>query len=478
MVIFYDELGDIPSTPSEEGCDDDDDVVQGADEEIGMDELKKRMWKDRLLLQKLKEKQQEETSNTSTSVGGESIATEKQEQSRRKKMHRAQDAILKYMVKIMETCKAQGFVYGIIPEKGKPVTGSSDNLRGWWKEIVKFDRNAPEAIAELFLEAFEPGELEQSYSFMNQLHDLQDATLGSILSALVQHCNPPQRRFPLVKGLPPPWWPTGEETWWGDQGIAKEDGAPPYRKPHDLKKAWKITLLAAVLKHMSTNFDRVRRLVWQSKSLQHRMTAKESATWTRIVDQEQVLSQLAERALRISDPSKEEDGDGVDGEQSEHLGAQVPLASEGKRKSQFSQQSEAQHPLMYACQYEMCARNGAGSGFSDKNMRSNHESLCEHRSSTDGESSEDNEGTERADRIAGLGIKRSSSIDKPSTAELEAMLANLIGTESQGFLTENHLLEEILIQAQGEAAKLNSNSDDKSSYDEATSVWDMGFDYQ
>ncbi|WVZ25484.1 hypothetical protein V8G54_004028 [Vigna mungo] len=55
------------------------------------------------------------------------IAT--QEQARRKKISRAQDGILKYMLKMMEVCKAQGFVYGIIPEKGKLVTGASDNLR-------------------------------------------------------------------------------------------------------------------------------------------------------------------------------------------------------------------------------------------------------------------------------------------------------------------------------------------------------------
>ncbi|KAJ1394333.1 Ethylene insensitive 3 [Sesbania bispinosa] len=60
-----------------------------------------------------------------------------QEQARRKKMSRAQDGILKYMLKMMEVCKAQGFVYGIIPEKGKPVTGASDNLREWWKD--KYD---------------------------------------------------------------------------------------------------------------------------------------------------------------------------------------------------------------------------------------------------------------------------------------------------------------------------------------------------
>ena len=49
---------------------------------------------------------------------------------------RAQDGILKYMLKLMEVCKARGFVYGIIPKKGKPMSGASDNIRAWWKEEV------------------------------------------------------------------------------------------------------------------------------------------------------------------------------------------------------------------------------------------------------------------------------------------------------------------------------------------------------
>jgi ethylene-insensitive protein 3 len=111
------------------------DPVSGSEDEaedMSYDDLKKRMWKDRIRLQKLKEKLDIEEP--------ESIA--KQEASRRKKMSRAQDSILKSMVKIMEVCKAQGFVYGIAPEKGKPVTGSSDSLRQWWKEKVRFDQDA------------------------------------------------------------------------------------------------------------------------------------------------------------------------------------------------------------------------------------------------------------------------------------------------------------------------------------------------
>ncbi|BAT73370.1 hypothetical protein VIGAN_01084500 [Vigna angularis var. angularis] len=82
------------------------------------------MWKDGILLQKLKEKRPKEEPDQEA----------KQEASRWKKLSRAQDSILKYVVKIMEVCNAQGFVYGIISEKGGPVTGSSDSLREWWKE--------------------------------------------------------------------------------------------------------------------------------------------------------------------------------------------------------------------------------------------------------------------------------------------------------------------------------------------------------
>nr|KYP45215.1 Putative ETHYLENE INSENSITIVE 3-like 4 protein [Cajanus cajan] len=69
------------------------DEEENEEEEIDYDQLKKRMWKDRILLQKLKGKRPKEEPDQEA----------KQEASRRKKMSRAQDSILKYMVKIMET---------------------------------------------------------------------------------------------------------------------------------------------------------------------------------------------------------------------------------------------------------------------------------------------------------------------------------------------------------------------------------------
>ena len=102
-------------------------------------------------------------------------------------------------------------------------------------------------------------------------------------------------------GLSPPWWPNGEEIWWGEQGLlAQENGPPPYRKPHDLKKAWKVSVLAAVIKHISPDFDKLRRLVTQSKTLQDKMTARDSATWSKVMNHEEALLDLTEKCLKIS----------------------------------------------------------------------------------------------------------------------------------------------------------------------------------
>ncbi|KAI8031514.1 ETHYLENE INSENSITIVE 3-like 5 protein [Camellia lanceoleosa] len=116
-------------------------------------------------------------------------------------MSTTQDAILKYMIKIMEDimedCKAKGFVYGIVPDHDKPITGSFDNLRSWWKEKVRFDQLALVAIAKFLLPLLPPeqsDQLDDPISHIYLLLGLQDTTLGSTLFALMQHCVPPQRR--------------------------------------------------------------------------------------------------------------------------------------------------------------------------------------------------------------------------------------------------------------------------------------------
>uniref|UniRef100_A0A453PSM9 Ethylene insensitive 3-like DNA-binding domain-containing protein n=1 Tax=Aegilops tauschii subsp. strangulata TaxID=200361 RepID=A0A453PSM9_AEGTS len=246
-------------------------------------------------------------------------------------MLRAQDGVLRHMMKMMQSCNARGFVYGVIDEAGEPTSGSSDSLRGWWKDKVVFDRTGPMALSLTGSSAADGSTSPLGLaSYLHRLQAIQDNTLGSMLSALLQHCEPPQRNFPLERGLAPPWWPTGKELWWGTQGETQaHQGAPPYRKPHDLKKAWKVSLLSAVIKHMSPRFDQMRRLVWQSKRLQHKMSAKESDTWSKVLRQEEALSGRLKSSLRITPL---EDDDDYGGEELEDGPEDVARGPHDKRK--------------------------------------------------------------------------------------------------------------------------------------------------
>lgn len=261
-----------------------------SDEEIEAEELARRMWKDKIRLKRIKEKQQKLALEQAELEN--SRPKKMSDLALRKKMARAQDGILKYMLKLMEVCNARGFVYGIIPDKGKPVSGASDNIRAWWKEKVKFDKNGPAAIAKYEVENSLSVSAKSSGT-MNQhsLMDLQDATLGSLLSALMQHCSPQQRKYPLDKGIPPPWWPSGNEEWWISLGLPKGK-TPPYKKPHNLKKVWKVGVLMGVIKHMSPNFDKIRYYVRKSKCLQDKMTAKESLIWLGVLQREEYVHSI------------------------------------------------------------------------------------------------------------------------------------------------------------------------------------------
>ncbi|XP_015062250.1 ETHYLENE INSENSITIVE 3-like 1 protein [Solanum pennellii] len=388
-----------------------------SDEEMDVEELERRMWRDRMLLRRLKEK------NKNKEVGDGAKQRQSQEQARRKKMSRAQDGILKYMLKMMEVCNAQGFVYGIIPEKGKPVTGASDNLRAWWKEKVRFDRNGPAAIAKYQADNQIPGRVEESsviVSTPHTLQELQDTTLGSLLSALMQHCDPPQRRFPLEKGVSPPWWPSGKEEWWGQLGLPNDQVQPPYKKPHDLKKAWKVGVLTAVIKHISPDIAKIRKLVRQSKCLQDKMTAKESATWLAIINQEEALARklypdsypqgslaVGNGSFFISDAS-DYDVEGVDNERNNEVeckphdinlqtgimlpkdrvlmpglapvkGEIIDLTSDFIQKRKQPCFEESVDQKIYTCEYLHCPYSNYQAGFLDRTSRNNHQMSCPFR---------------------------------------------------------------------------------------------------
>ncbi|XP_010488063.1 PREDICTED: protein ETHYLENE INSENSITIVE 3-like [Camelina sativa] len=412
-------LGEVDFCPVPPPQAEPDSIVEDdyTDDEIDVDELERRMWRDKMRLKRLKEQDK--------SKEGVDAAKQRQsqEQARRKKMSRAQDGILKYMLKMMEVCKAQGFVYGIIPENGKPVTGASDNLREWWKDKVRFDRNGPAAITKYQAENNIPGIHEGNNPIgptPHTLQELQDTTLGSLLSALMQHCDPPQRRFPLEKGVPPPWWPNGKEDWWPQLGLPKDQGPAPYKKPHDLKKAWKVGVLTAVIKHMFPDIAKIRKLVRQSKCLQDKMTAKESATWLAIINQEESLARElypescppialsgGSCSLLMNDCSQY-DVEGFEKEphyEVEELKPEKVMASSNfgmaakihdfpvkeevpTGNSEFMRKRKPNRDLntimdrtVFTCENLGCAHSEISRGFLDRNSRDNHQMGCPHRDS-------------------------------------------------------------------------------------------------
>ncbi|XP_013609378.1 PREDICTED: ETHYLENE INSENSITIVE 3-like 2 protein [Brassica oleracea var. oleracea] len=376
------------------------------EEEMEIEELEKKIWKDKQRLKQLKE----------MSKNGLGRASLKQppddEHSRKRMMYQAQDGILKYMSKTMERCKAQGFVYGVVFQNGKTVTGSSDNLRGWWRDQVRFDRNGPAAILkhqrEINLSATDGNELGYSEDggecTAHKLLELQDTTLGALLSALMPNCKPPQRRYPLEKGVPPPWWPTGKEDWWGD--LPLPDGCrghpPAYRKPHGLKKMWKVGILIGVIRHMmASDINDIAKLVGRSTTLQEKMTSREGSLWLAALNREKAIaSQSQEQPLTFS----EEDGTGgetdtlfpepADYDVEGSVGPRHRLNRQfhGFDNNNFNSvynnkrrfEGESLHPgTNLTCENSPCPYSRPEMGFNDRVLRENHQMTCPYKQPTE-----------------------------------------------------------------------------------------------
>ncbi|KAI3997193.1 hypothetical protein MKX01_009037 [Papaver californicum] len=393
--------------------------VSCIEEELDAAELEKRIENYRLHLKLLKEQNHAKIKVSRI----EELPPKQQDQI--KKMSRAQNGILKNMLKMMEVCNARGFVYGIILENGKAVTGASDTLRAWWKERVRFDQNAPIAIENYYqadhaIPSLNRG-LYTGASTARTLQELQDPTLGTLLSTLIQHCNPSQRQFPLEKGVTPPWWPSGNEEWWSQLDLPRAQGPPPYRKPHDLKKVWKVMVLTAVIKHMSPDIAKMRRLVSHSKALQDKLTAKENGTWRAILDQEEILCRKSHPAgvfspmsssggsgsfITISD-SNDYDVQGVERESNKEVQQSKPsdmnlcnLGGVGgfvganerivvqptngeisnldflrKRKPSDDLETVVDNNF-YNCEHNLCPSSNYRNGFLDRTARNNHQAVC------------------------------------------------------------------------------------------------------
>jgi len=180
-----------------------------------------------------------------------------------------------------------------------------------------------------------------------------------------------------------------------------------------------------VIKHMSPDIAKIRKLVRQSKCLQDKMTAKESATWLAIINQEEVVarelypescpplsssSSLGSGSLLINDCSeydvegfeKEQHGFDVE-ERKPEIVMMHPLASFGVAKMQhfpikeevattvnleFTRKRKQNNDMNvmvmdrsagYTCENGQCPHSKMNLGFQDRSSRDNHQMVCPYR---------------------------------------------------------------------------------------------------
>ncbi|RWR73308.1 protein ETHYLENE INSENSITIVE 3-like protein [Cinnamomum micranthum f. kanehirae] len=105
----------------------------------------------------------------------------------------------------------------------------------------------------------------------------------------MEHYDRPQRNCHFAHEIPPTWWPKGDDEWWNQVGIPSR---PQYRKPHDLKKDWKTTVLIVVIKHLVPGFTKIRNLVCRFKGHQEKMTARESTLWVFVINKVESMWRL------------------------------------------------------------------------------------------------------------------------------------------------------------------------------------------
>ncbi|ONK63583.1 uncharacterized protein A4U43_C07F16750 [Asparagus officinalis] len=151
---------------------------------------------------------------------------------------------------------------------------------------------------------------------------------------------------------------------------------------------------------MSPDIEKIRRLVRQSKCLQDKMTAKESATWLAVVKQEEDLyRELHPDAclppvncpsigtISFSSSCSEYDVEGVDElKNDEEVMNQKPIMMKEETNVEFiKKRAAAGEPevvvngCVYNCKNSECPHSDYRLGFLDRGARNNHQFMCKYQ---------------------------------------------------------------------------------------------------
>jgi hypothetical protein len=111
------------------------------------------------------------------------------------------------------------------------------------------------------------------------------ATLARMLSELMAVCQPPVKQHESRNNTPPRWWPTAAEPWWAAEVAAHLPRIPmpvPFVAAKLLKKAHRVAVLVAMVKHLSPDYGRIAAAVRRCE-----MSASEAALWDSALGNEQ-----------------------------------------------------------------------------------------------------------------------------------------------------------------------------------------------
>lgn len=313
----------------------------------------------------------------------------------------------KYFKKAMEEANMQGYAYGIVLGDNRVLSGSSESLRKWWNETIIFEQAGPTAVDRYYSKHQVNLDLANNDEPPQRTYDLLmklcDATMGAILSALMSKCNPPQRRFPFENKVPPPWWPTGIESWWEETGLEREAGQPQYKKPHDLKKKWKAIIVLSVIKHLAPNFELMVKTVKSSKNLQDRLSVREMHAWNSALKEEMKIYSGVHPDMPLSNLLKafQSHNAPAPGQSSSSLGhgatgllqqqQQVPPMANQLRNYRMIPRaqmgmfpwSNQQRTMRFTCKNQRCLHHDNEFGFRTAALRDNHQLYCNRQNPTD-----------------------------------------------------------------------------------------------
>lgn len=199
--------------------------------------------------------------------------------------------LLKVLQWAMDQNFIRGYAYGLILNDGSTVNGASHDLSAWWEDKVRFDKNA--MAASYLFHGSDTGAshvygIDPSLPLHKALLQISDSLIGAMVSVLMTMLNSlqPLHECKTASSEAPLWWPTGKDDWWPELADMTKS-VPDYKLRHNLRKAHKVAVLVAMIRHMEPNYRAITDIVQQCFYMRkNTITPHEMVAWDAAITEE------------------------------------------------------------------------------------------------------------------------------------------------------------------------------------------------